>query len=103
MSRSNYDKPFYVDVGTSIVAVRCASNHDVVSWFEHISNKFCIEFSEKMCDRLNQEVDLCVKERVLKVLKSVLDAQHHTYAKEGWPIIEAVENVISELTKGDVK
>ena len=30
VSRSNYDKPFYVDVGTSIVAIRCASNHDVI-------------------------------------------------------------------------
>lgn len=30
MSRSNYDKPFYVDVGISMVAIRCASNHDVI-------------------------------------------------------------------------
>lgn len=35
MSRSNYDKPFYIDVGTSIVAIRCASNHDVIVRYDH--------------------------------------------------------------------
>ena len=52
MSRSNYDKPFYVDVGTSIVAVRCASNHDVVLEYDHSRHPFVIELAEKTCDRM---------------------------------------------------
>lgn len=57
MSRSNYDKPFYVDVGTSIVAVRCASDHDVVIEHDHVRWKWAIEEAERVCDRLNKEVD----------------------------------------------
>lgn len=56
MSRSNYDKPFYVDVGTSIVAVRCASNHDVVARYDHARyGKQSIEEAERICARLNAE------------------------------------------------
>lgn len=40
MGRSNYDKPFYVDVGTSIVAIRCASNHDVIIRYDYV---WCVD------------------------------------------------------------
>lgn len=55
MSRSNYDKPFYVDVGTSIAAIECASNGDVVDWMDHHGQKEIIKIIEDKCDRLNQE------------------------------------------------
>lgn len=56
MSRSNYDKPFYVDCGTSIAAVRCASNHDVVARFDHgVHGDWAIEEAGRVCDRLNAE------------------------------------------------
>jgi hypothetical protein len=58
MSRSNTDKPFYVDVGTSIVAVRCASNHDVVLEYDHSRHPFVIELAEKACDRMNKEAEI---------------------------------------------
>jgi hypothetical protein len=58
MSRSNLDKPFYVDVGTSIVAVRCASNHDVVLEYDHSRHPFVIELAEKACDRMNREAEI---------------------------------------------
>ena len=58
MSRSNYDKPFYVDVGTSIVAIRCASNHDVVLEYDHARMPYAIELAEKACDRMNREVEI---------------------------------------------
>ena len=57
MSRSNFDKPFYVDVGTSIAAIRCASNHDVVCSIDHHGWKNSIELLEKDCDRMNQEAE----------------------------------------------
>ena len=58
MSRSNYDKPFFVDVGTSIAAVRCQSNSDVLDRFDHVRmGKAGIEMAEKMCDRMNEEVE----------------------------------------------
>lgn len=58
MSRSNTDKPFYVDVGTSIAAVRCQSNHDVLIRFDHSSrDKYGIKRANEICDRMNAEVD----------------------------------------------
>lgn len=58
MSRSNYDKPFYVDVGTSIVAIRCASNHDVVLEYDHARMPYAIELAENACDRMNKEAEI---------------------------------------------
>lgn len=58
MSRSNYDKPFYVDVGTSIVAVRCASNHDVIFQYDHSLHPFVIKLAEDACDRMNKEAEI---------------------------------------------
>ena len=58
MSRSNYDKPFYVDVGTSIVAIRCASNHDVVVKYDHELHPCAIKTLEDACDRMNEEAEI---------------------------------------------
>lgn len=58
MSRSNYDKPFYVDVGTSIVAIRCASDHDVVFRYDHALHPSSIELAEAACDRINKEAEI---------------------------------------------
>ena len=58
MSRSNYDKPFYVDVGTSIVAVRCASNHDVVLQYDHSWLPQSIQLTKDACDRMNKEAEI---------------------------------------------
>lgn len=57
MSRSNYDKPFYVDVGTSIVAIRCASNHDVIVRY-NVQNPFALKIAKEACDRMNREVEI---------------------------------------------
>ena len=58
MSRRNYDKPFFVDVGTSIAAVRCQSNMDVLDRFDHVRmGKAGIEMANNMCDRMNAEVE----------------------------------------------
>jgi len=58
MSRSNYDKLFYVDVGTSIVAVRCASNHDVIVRYDHVRHPHTLELANDVCDRMNKEVEI---------------------------------------------
>lgn len=61
MSRSNTDKPFYVDVGTSIVAIRCQSNRDVIDRINYVRlGKVYIEMANNMCDRMNAEVDKVV-------------------------------------------
>ena len=58
MSRSNADKPFYVDVGTSIVAIRCQSNDDVVVRYDYVHGGRCmIDRAIERCDRMNQEVE----------------------------------------------
>ena len=58
MSRRNTDKPFYVDVGTSIAAVRCQSNRDVLIRFDNSSrDKYGIKRANEICDRMNAEVD----------------------------------------------
>ena len=58
MGRSNYDKPFYVDVGTSVVAIRCASNHDVLMRYDHSLRPYSLDFAKGMCNRMNREVEL---------------------------------------------
>lgn len=58
MSRSNFDKPFYVDVGTSIAAIRCASNHDVIFEYDHTGCRQVIQFAKETCDRMNKEVEI---------------------------------------------
>lgn len=59
MSRySKNGKPFYVDVGTSMVAVRCASNHDVIVEYDHARCPQIIKIAEDMCDRMNREVEI---------------------------------------------
>ena len=64
MSQSNIDKPFYVDVGTSIAAVRCQSNRDVLYRFDHVSiGKAGIEMANNMCDRMNAEVDTFIADQ----------------------------------------
>lgn len=51
-----FGAPFYVDVGTSIVAIRCASNHDVVWRADHsVHGKATVDWAESMCTRMNQE------------------------------------------------
>ena len=72
MSRSNIDKPFFVDVGTSIAAVRCQSNRDVLYRFDHVSiGKAGIEMANNMCDRMNAEVDkfIAAKDAEIENLK----------------------------------
>jgi hypothetical protein len=66
MSRSNYDKPFYVDIGTSIVAVRCASNHDVVAKYDYIWCRDYLKMAEELCDRLNKEAEIGKPPRPLR-------------------------------------
>lgn len=57
MSRSNFDKPFYVDVGTSCIAIRCASNHDVIRTFCLIALPHTLELAKEICDRMNKEAE----------------------------------------------
>ena len=55
MSRSNYDKPFYVDVGTSVVAIRCASNRDIIMEYDYGRNPPMLNITKDLCDRMNKE------------------------------------------------
>ena len=57
MSRSNYDKPFYVDVGTSIVSIRCASNHDIIVRYDHVLHPHTLNIAKEVCDRMNKEAE----------------------------------------------
>lgn len=71
MARSNYDKPFYVDVGTSIAAVRCASNRDVVCQRDHAwGDPSAIQYIKELCDRLNKEAELFYSPRATVSLKA---------------------------------
>jgi len=51
-----FGAPFYVEVGTSIVAIRCASNHDIVWRADHsVHGKATVDWAESVCTRMNQE------------------------------------------------
>ena len=58
MSRSNDNKPFYVDVGTSIVAVRCASNHDVIVEYDFRLHPHVLQLAKEVCDKMNKEAEI---------------------------------------------
>ena len=58
MGRSNYDKPFYVDVGTSVVAIRCASNHDVIVEYDYVRLPPMLNITKELCDRMNKEAEI---------------------------------------------
>ena len=80
MSRSNHDKPFYVDVGMSIAAIRCASNDDVIDRYDHAAHgKWAIEEANRICDRLNAEVEQSAKSRPKRVPK---EATVHEITRE---------------------
>lgn len=50
------DQPFYVDVGTSIAAVRCASDDAVLLWHDHGRHgRWAIDEVERTCRRMNDE------------------------------------------------
>ena len=54
-----FSAPFYVEVGTSIVAIRCASNHDVVWRADHsVHGKATVDWAESVCTRMNQEAHI---------------------------------------------
>ena len=55
----NPKHPFYVDVGTSVVAIRCASNHDVVERYDHVLHPHTLKLAKDICDRMNKEVEIC--------------------------------------------
>ena len=57
MSRSNHDKPFYVDAGTSVVAIRCASNHDVIARYAIVVLPYTLNLAKEICDRMNREAE----------------------------------------------
>ena len=90
MSRSNYDKPFYVDVGTSIAAIRCASDGDVIDGMDHHGQKYVIKIIEDKCDRMNREFELYAMQRASSVRPkcdwSVKDALNfaNTLDNHGW-------------------
>lgn len=87
MSRSNYDKPFYVDVGTSIVAVRCASNHDVVLQYDHSWRPGAIELAENACARMNKEAAEFFAERDAAFERIGLPPERVTTAANGQRIV----------------
>lgn len=83
MSRSNYGKPFYVDVGTSIVAIRCASNRDVLVSYDFAGYPFRLKLAKDICDRMNSEFEAALKRE-----KSAIEAD--ALAVGG--IVEAARN-----------
>ena len=63
MSKFKKDcNPFYVDVGTSIVAIRCASNHDVIVTYDHVRFPYIVKLAEEICDRMNREAAIWKEE-----------------------------------------
>lgn len=96
MSRSNYDKPFYVDVGTSIVAIRCASNHDIIMRYAIVVPQHTLKLAEDACDRMNKEAeigrprrncDVGAPEEQAKRLSEWCSGRHcvNCQFKGGWP------------------
>lgn len=80
MSRSNYDKPFYVDVGTSVVAIRCASNNDVVIRYPLVIHPHTENLAKDVCDRMNREAAIC-KQPLRNCDVGTADEQHARFVR----------------------
>lgn len=79
MSINAKGKTFYCDYGTSIVAVRCGSDHEVVEQFNlNDSGKF---LAENMCKLLNREADALKAKARAEVRKEVVKACEDEVAK----------------------
>ena len=70
---------FYCDYGTSVVAVRCGSDHKVVSRFN--LNDYGKFLAEKMCKLLNREADALKEKARAEVRKEVVKACEDEVAK----------------------
>ena len=106
MSRSNYDKPFYVDVGTSIVAVRCASNHDVIVRYDHVRHSYALDLAKDVCDRMNKEVEIGKPRRNCDRFSTLYDAVvawgREDQNWDDWPDEDAEdENDLLNILTGD--
>lgn len=104
MSRSNYDKPFYVDVGTSVAAVRYASNHDVVIRFDHVwRGPGVIGHCERICDRLNREACFRNGEAARWALREIMDRIGYLFARTDGtfnpPAMKEVYQIAEEALK----
>lgn len=107
MSRSSHNKPFYVDVGTSIVAVRCASNHDVLVRYDHSWHPHTLNLAKEICDRMNREVEISTAQMERIVRDAILsyeqlykeapndDAEQEIYERcaiaQGWLVAHGFE------------
>ena len=101
MSRSNYDKPFYVDVGTSVAAVRCASDDAaLVRFCNDKSGVFC---AHEMCDRLNREACFRNGEAARWALREIMDRIGYLFARTDGtfnpPAMKEVYQIAEEALK----
>ena len=75
MSRSNHDKPFYVDAGTSVVAIRCASNHDVIARYAIVVLPYTLNLAKEICDRMNREAEIGRTPRNCNMFETLKEAR----------------------------
>ena len=87
----NPKQPFYVDVGTSVVAIRCASNHDVIARYDHVLRPHTLKLAKDICDRMNKEVEICKPRR---------NCDRFETAEEAWDAYD--EWVESYRAKGEI-
>ena len=100
MSRSNYDKPFYVDVGTSIVAVRCASNHEAVYEYDFTQCPQIIKLTEDTCDRMNKEVEIYNSDNYAKLREALIKVKEwmeHRIATNGFEASATIPTVLEDV------
>ena len=79
MSKFKKDcNPFYVDVGTSIVAVRCASNHDVLMRYDYSWNPHLLNLAKEVCDRMNKEAKV-EAEQIERIVRDAILSYEQLY------------------------
>lgn len=101
------NKPLYVDVGSSVVAIRCASNHDVLWRRDHVWNgKGAIEEAERICARMNDEYErgMAAKDAEIAKLRREIDLCRGTgAASKARDLIEEMHRIhrLCSETDGD--
>jgi hypothetical protein len=90
VSRSNYDKPFYVDMGKDIASIRCASNGDVIDSLDHDGSEHAIKIIERTCERMNREVEgletVKLRQALCECIKQMCDRCRAAESHEKHPV-----------------
>ena len=82
--------------GTSVVAIRCASNHDIVIRYPLVIHPHTENIAKDVCDRMNKEVELSKPLRNCDRFSNANEALEAFEKEKGETMIEFIRWLFAE-------